>query len=133
MVDVDPQNNGSLQAVLDRYGWDKMKTRTVATPSGGHHLDYSYPNGVDNLPKRINVGKWIDGLGGVDLLADGHHVIAPPTIRVGHPTKPDGAYQVIGDHPIVPMPEQLLDDWLGSLEIKRERDGEPVDCDTGVR
>jgi type I site-specific restriction-modification system R (restriction) subunit len=25
------------------------------------------------------------------------------------------------------MPEQLLDDWLGSLEIKRERDGEPVD------
>jgi hypothetical protein len=127
VVDVDPQNNGSLQAVLDRYGWDKMKTRTVATPSGGHHLDYSYPNGVDNLPKRINVGKWIDGLGGVDLLADGHHVIAPPTIRVGHPTKTDGAYRVIGDHPVVPMPEQLLDDWLGSLEIKPGRDGEPVD------
>jgi type I site-specific restriction-modification system R (restriction) subunit len=34
---------------------------------------------------------------------------------------------VIRDHPVVPMPEQLLDDWLGSLEIKRERDGEPVD------
>jgi hypothetical protein len=47
VVDVDPQNNGSLQAVLDRYGWDKMKTRTVAAPSGGHHLDYSYPNGEE--------------------------------------------------------------------------------------
>jgi type I site-specific restriction-modification system R (restriction) subunit len=34
---------------------------------------------------------------------------------------------VIGDHPVVRMPEQSLDDWLGSLEIKRERDGEPVD------
>lgn len=89
VVDVDPQNNGSLPAVLDRNGWDKMKTRTVATPSGGHHLDYSYPNGVDNLPKRINVGKWIDGLG---ASARGRApVIAPPTIRVGHPTKPDGA------------------------------------------
>lgn len=127
LVDIDVQHGGSLERFIERYGRDLSRTRVVGTPSGGYHLYYSYPSGVDNLPKRINAGRWIDGLQGIDLLADGHHVQAPPTIRVGHPTKPDGAYTVVGDNPVAPLPPRLLGDWLDSLTTRAPIDGKIVD------
>jgi hypothetical protein len=127
VVDIDVQHGGSLDRFTDRYGIDLAKTRIVATPSGGYHLYYQHPGRVGHLPKRINAGKWIDGLQGVDLLADGHHVQAPPTMRINHPTKPDGAYKLIGDHPVAPLPPRLLGDWLESLTTRRSVDGESVD------
>ena len=115
VVDIDVQHGGSIDRFIERYDRELARTRIVATPSGGYHLYYTYPEGVEHLPKRINAGKWIDGLQGVDLLADGHHVQAPPTIRVGHPTKPDGSYKVMGDNSVAPLPRRLSTDWLESL------------------
>ncbi len=126
VVDIDVQSGGSLDSFIDRYGCEDTRTYIVATPSGGYHLYYEHPADVSNLPKRINAGRWIDGLRGVDLLADGHHVQAPPTVRLGHPTKPDGEYRVLGDYPVAPVPAKLLADWLESLVVPGEVRGDPV-------
>lgn len=127
VVDVDVQHGGDVQRFVERYGADETRTRVVSTPSGGYHLYYEYPKGIDFLPKRINAGKWIDGLQGIDLFADGQHVQVPPNVRVGHPTKPNGRYKLIGDHEVAPLPPRLLVDWLESLTTKKLVEGEAVD------
>ncbi len=125
-VDIDVQNGGSVEAFLERYGGD-WRTLTVGTPSGGVHFLFEYPKDVDYLPKRINAGKWIDGMTGIDLLADGHHIVAPPTQRIGIPGKRDGEYRVIGDYPVAAMPPKLLADWLESCVSRPGPQGESVD------
>lgn len=125
-VDVDVQNGGSVDAFFARYG-KEWRTRTVGTPSGGVHFLFDYPKGVEYLAKRINAGKWIDGLTGIDLLADGHHIVAPPTQRIGVEGKRDGEYRVIGDYPVAAMPPRLLADWLESCLARPGIHGEPVE------
>src|SRR5690606_20489050 len=79
-------------------------------------LYFRYPD-VEYLKGVINAGKNLPDIGlGIDLLADGRHVQAPPTVRVGHPTKPDGEYSVIVDKEPAPLPEKLLNDWLRLTE-----------------
>lgn len=121
------QHGGSIDRFIERYDRDLAKTRIVATPSGGYHLYHQHPEGVDHLPKRISAGKWIDSMQGIDLLADGHHVQAPPTIRVGIPGKQDGGYKVIADHDVASLPHRLLTDWLESLTTKTAIEGDVVD------
>jgi hypothetical protein len=111
VVDIDVHHSGTLESVMQLYTKEAVTTYGVSTASGGYHMYLTYPEGVENLPKRINAGRWIDGLGpGIDLLADGHHVIAPPTIRANHPTKPAGKYRKLGgDYPVAPLPAAC---WL---------------------
>ena len=113
VVDIDVQNGGSAEKLFSRYGQEVLKdTRVVKTPSGGWHLYFRYPD-VEYLKGVINAGKNLVELGpGIDLLADGRHVQAPPTVRVGHPSKPDGEYEAIVDKDLAPLPEKLLRDWL---------------------
>ncbi|SHY42120.1 AAA family ATPase [Mycobacteroides abscessus] len=127
VVDVDVQHGGDIQSFMDRYGRDETRTRAVATPSGGYHLYYGYPKDIDFLPKRINAGRWIDGLQGIDLFADGQHVQVPPSLRVNHPTKPDGQYRLLGDNDVAPLPAGLLTDWLESLATRKSIEGNAVD------
>ncbi|WP_234791261.1 AAA family ATPase [Mycolicibacterium fortuitum] len=129
VVDIDVQHGGTIEAFTEKYGKDQVVTYGVSTASGGYHLYYRYPEGIDRLPKRINAGKYIDGLGpGIDLLADGHHVIAPPTVRTDHPTKPAGKYRVLsGNYPVAPLPAALLADWLEAGSVRPEYQGDVVE------
>lgn len=113
VVDIDVQNGGSAEQLFGRYGQNVLKsTRVVKTPSGGWHLYFEYPD-IEYLKGVINAGKNLVEIGpGIDLLADGRHVQAPPTVRIGHPHKPDGEYSVIVDKPVAPLPAKLLRDWL---------------------
>jgi len=127
VVDVDVQNGGSVEALVTRYGEAIKNTRVVTTPSGGWHLYFKYPENVDRLTAVINTEKStrISGLAGIDLLADGRHVKAPPTARIGVPGKADGAYKVRIDAPVTDLPPALLADWLEATE-KRSWKGSGV-------
>lgn len=116
VIDVDPQNSGTIKSLTDRYGVEIKDTRVVSTPSGGWHLYYAYPTDVERLPRVINAGRVLEGLDGIDFLADASHVIAPPTARTGHPSKPDGAYRVRQGNPVAPLPAAILADWLAATE-----------------
>jgi Bifunctional DNA primase/polymerase, N-terminal/AAA domain len=126
VIDVDTQNGGDLQKLVDRYG--ELQTYTVATPSGGYHLYFTYPGGVEKLIKRINAGKWVPDIGpGIDFIGDGHHAVAPPSIRVGVEGKADGQYRVVGDHEVAPLPAAILADWLASIHDVPDYRGRQVD------
>ena len=115
-IDIDVQNGGSADALFKKYGDDIRNTRVHKTASGGWHLLFEYPKSVDDLKGIIDAGKWIEGIGpGIDFLGDRRHIQAPPTVRVGHPKKPNGSYKVLRDQPPAPMPERLLQDWLGVI------------------
>jgi hypothetical protein len=117
VVDIDVQNGASPEALFARYGDEIKRTRVVKTPSDGWHLYYTYPGGADDLKGVINAGKYIAEIGpGIDFLGDRRHVQAPPTARVGHPSKPDGQYRVINDVEPVEMPTRLLEDWLRIID-----------------
>src|SRR5690606_20024703 len=116
VVDIDKQNGGDFDALVSRYGKENLFTYVVATPSGGWHLYYRYPEGVEKLTKVIKTGRGIPELRGIDLLADGCHVIAPPTVRVGDGRKAPGEYKVVQNVDVAELPKQLLEDWLRSEE-----------------
>lgn len=123
VVDIDPQNGGSAERLLERYP-EARDTRVVSTPSGGWHLYFRYPEGVEKLTRVVNS---VPGLPGVDLLADGSHVQAPPTARVGHPGKPDGQYTVKNSKRVADLPPELLADWLmASQKPARVLSGTPT-------
>ena len=118
VVDIDKQNGGDFDALVSRYGKENLFTYVVATPSGGWHLYYRYPEGVEKLTKVIKTGRGIPELRGIDLLADGCHVIAPPTVRVGDGRKAPGEYKVVQNVDVAELPKQLLEDWLAATERK---------------
>ncbi|WP_190822012.1 AAA family ATPase [Saccharopolyspora pogona] len=118
VVDIDVQNGGSADALFKKYGEEIKQTRVVKTPSDGWHLYFKYPD-VEDLKGIIDAGKWIDGIGsGIDFLGDRRHVQAPPTVRVGHPKKKNGAYKVLRDVDPGDMPAKLLEDWLSVIDSR---------------
>src|SRR6187200_3602121 len=91
VVDIDPRNGGDLKAFIRHY--KVPKTRIHATPSNGWHVFFSY---TGSLRKTKGEKTGVDALKGVDLLANGAHVLAPPSVRIGHPEgKPDGSYTIL--------------------------------------
>ncbi|WP_285613595.1 bifunctional DNA primase/polymerase, partial [Actinokineospora globicatena] len=78
--------------------WDTLTTRT---PSGGTHLYFTAPAGVE---LRNTEGTQGNGLGWkVDTRAHGGYVVAPGS------TTPDGVYQLVEDTSVAPLPGFLLD------------------------
>lgn len=127
VIDIDVQNGGSADALFAKYGPEIRNTRVIKTPSSGWHLYFQYPEGVEDLKGVIDAGKWIDGVGpGVDFLGDRRHVQAPPTVRIGHPKKPNGSYFVLRDQEPARLPEKLLQDWLSVIR-ERPAGGVAVD------
>lgn len=108
MVDLDlPKDKGSadtpsgvttFQALCERADQDVPSTRTVRTASGGgRHLYFTAPAG-------IRLGNTQDRLGPkIDTRACGGYVVAPGS------TTPAGAYEVITDAPVAPLPAWLLE------------------------
>lgn len=124
-VDIDPRNGGSVNAVIKYY--DIPLTRTVKTPSGGYHLLFKYDG---DLKKTKGEKTGIPEMAGVDLLADGSHILAPPTVRVGHPEgKPDGKYELARDVEPIDLESvpALLADWQSAVARFVPVTGEPID------
>ncbi|MET7716232.1 bifunctional DNA primase/polymerase [Streptomyces sp. NPDC005407] len=88
----------TFEALCERAGQHVPTTRTVRTASGGgRHLYFAAPPGV-RLPSST------DKLGPkIDTRAWGGQVVAPGS------TTPDGAYEVVSDAPVAPLPAWLLD------------------------
>lgn len=110
-VDIDPRNGGDIEAFLKHYRIHK--TRVHATPSKGWHVLFRYGG---SLKKTKGEKTGVPALKGVDLLANGAHILAPPTARVNHPEgKPDGQYKVLVDVDPIDLPEELEHDWQEAL------------------
>ncbi|MDR7301832.1 bifunctional DNA primase/polymerase [Haloactinomyces albus] len=78
-----------------------LDTFTVATPSGGTHLYFTAPDGVE---LRITQGERGNGLGwGIDTRAHGGYVVAAGS------TRRDGPYVVTDDQPPAPLPTWLVE------------------------
>lgn len=110
-VDIDPRNGGDIEAFLKHY--KVPKTRIHSTPSKGWHVLFKYGG---SLKKTKGEKTGVDALKGVDLLANGAHILAPPTARVNHPEgKPDGQYKILVDVDPIDLPEELEHDWQEAL------------------
>ncbi|MCO1582033.1 bifunctional DNA primase/polymerase [Crossiella sp. SN42] len=90
-----------LALVCERAGQPMpAETRTVATPSGGLHLYFALPKGVQ---LRNTQGEKGAGLGPlIDTRAGGGYVIAPGS------TTPNGTYELVSDHPVAQAPGWLV-------------------------
>jgi hypothetical protein len=115
VIDLDQRNGGNVKAFMEHYGLGPKSTRVHRTASpGSYHMFFKFPAELDELPKTKGERTGIPALAGVDMLADGSHILAPPTVRVGHPDKPDGEYELAVDVPVMDMPDALLVDWLAA-------------------
>lgn len=110
-VDIDPRNGGDIEAFLKHY--QVPPTRIHSTPSKGWHVLFKYGG---SLKKTKGEKTGVPALRGVDLLANGAHILAPPTVRINHPDgKPDGQYKILVDEEPIDLPEQLEQDWQDAL------------------
>ncbi|PKW14160.1 bifunctional DNA primase/polymerase [Saccharopolyspora spinosa] len=78
-----------------------LETFTVTTPSGGTHLYFTAPDGIE---LRNTQGERGNGLGwGIDTRAHGGYVVGPGSIRR------DGRYTITHDRPLLPLPAWLCE------------------------
>lgn len=116
VIDIDQRNGGNVKAFMDHYGIGPKDTRVHRSASpGSFHMFFKFPDELEELPKTKGERTGIPALSGADMLADGSHVLAPPSVRVGHPDKPDGQYEVAVDVPVMDMPPALLVDWMSAI------------------
>lgn len=114
-IDIDGRNGGDAKKFLEHYGLGPRSTRVHQSASpGSYHMLFQFPEELDHLQKTKGERTGVAALTGVDMLADGSHILLPPTVRVGHPEKPDGEYKLLVDIDIAPMPETLKIDWLAA-------------------
>lgn len=71
VVDIDPDHGGTFEA-LEGVAQTTIFTREHGTRSGGTHLLFRYPDGVDHI--GLSVGKLAPG---IDVRADGGYIVAP--------------------------------------------------------
>lgn len=125
-IDLDARNGGDVRKFFEHYGLDYKYTRVHASASpGSFHVLFQFPEELEGLPKTKGERTGVTALTGADMLADGSHILMPPTIRVGHPDKPDGEYRVVVDKPVMPMPEALKVDWIAAT-TRQTIEGKPV-------
>jgi hypothetical protein len=100
VLDLDAKHPESFewwQEQQDIHGL--VETREVSTPSGGSHLYFLAPEGVQLKSTASQIAP------GVDTRAQGGYVVIPPSAIDGN------AYEVIDDAPIAEMPSWLLAIW----------------------
>lgn len=116
-VDVDPKNGGDETfKALEGEGFEFSETHRVATPSGGFHLNYRYPQGFERILNDTR-GKVLGP--GIDLKADFGYRVAPPS------RGKTGAYVVTDDRPYADAPGWLLDRLRARAGKTAERPAEP--------
>lgn len=104
VIDLDTKKGKdglrTFQVLLDELGIEWPKTYTVRTPSGGLHLYFRAPPGVEI---RLSASQLADG---VDIRAWGGLVVAAGSVIQGIP------YEVDIDAEIVPLPPELTERLL---------------------
>lgn len=101
-IDIDGEMARDVWADWSRFR-DRPPTWEVETPSGGHHVYYRLPKGVESCPKRISwrLDSGLQDAQGrpvyakhelIEVLGDGSLVMAPPSFR-DRPGKPSGRYR----------------------------------------
>ncbi|MCX5225842.1 bifunctional DNA primase/polymerase [Streptomyces sp. NBC_00233] len=117
VVDLDVPKDGAdgtsgadvFAALCERAGQPLPVTFRVGTASGGEHLYFAAPD-------RIRLGNSAGNLGQlVDTRAWGGYVVAPGSVT------PAGAYTVLDDVPILPLPSWLLEALTARHEPSRPR------------
>ena len=104
VLDVDPSENLSVEDILSGLDVRLGDTLTTKTPSGGLHLYYRLPDGLD-VSRRIKIRP------GLDIMAGKSQVLLPPSSI-------DGVkYEWHTKKQIRPLPQQLL----ALLEEKPEK------------
>lgn len=90
-----PCGVATFKALCERAGQPVPHTRTIRTASGGRHLYFTAPPGVELRNTAGHLGPLID------TRAHGGYVVAPGS------TTPAGRYEVTDPAPVAPLP-----DWL---------------------
>lgn len=96
VIDIDPKHGGTKEAV-DAIAGEVVDTREHRTRSGGTHLVFRYPDGVDHIGN--SVGKLAPG---VDVRADGGYIVAPTSTIDG------GSYDVSNNSSCTDLPPRIL-------------------------
>jgi hypothetical protein len=112
VLDLDIRHPASLEwwrEQLDVHG--PIATREVETPSGGAHIYFLPPEGVELKSTASVVAA------GVDTRASGGYVLIPPSVIDGN------SYEILHDAPIAPLPGWLLALWP-KIGERRERTGD---------
>lgn len=102
-IDVGPGKNGddTWNRLEQEHG--ETETLEVLTGSGGRHLYFQWPPGLDI---RNDAGRLLGP--GIDIRGDGGQVLAPPTI---HPNGTPYTYEISTEH----LPPQPAPPWLLEL------------------
>ncbi len=110
-VDIDPKNGGnaSLNDLVEAHGAEWLDTFTVETGSGGLHLGYLLPEGVE---LRNTAGKLAPGIDSRGTC--GQIVLAPSLHASGR------RYQVKD-----PKPFRVMDEWMIN-DLGRAEDAPPA-------
>lgn len=95
-VDVDPKHGGTVESVAEIAGVE-INTREHRTQSGGTHLLFKYPEGVDHI--GLSVGRLAPG---IDVRADGGYIVAPTSVIDGN------EYTVVTRNDLDPLPANIL-------------------------
>ncbi|MGA5869456.1 bifunctional DNA primase/polymerase [Streptomyces cinereoruber] len=119
VVDLDVPKDGAtgpsgaevFAALCERAGQPLPATFRVGTASGGQHLYFAAPGG-------IRLGNSAGLLGQlVDTRAWGGYVVASGSVT------PGGAYTILDDAPVLPLPSWLLEPLTARQESSRPRGG----------
>jgi Bifunctional DNA primase/polymerase, N-terminal len=97
-ADIDPRHGGdhTLVELQNKHGV-LPRTRRIKTGSGGWHIIFRVPDGVEI--SNCN-GKWP----GIDIKTGNGYIVAPPSLHAS-----GNRYQTIDDIPAVPAPGWLVD------------------------
>lgn len=119
----------SNMVVLDVESWCKIPldellkkypTQLVArSGSGGYHLYFQYPQGVNRISNRVGI------FDGADLRADGGFIVLPPTVHQN-----GNKYEWVKKGPLGVFPMGLLD--LQSNGVKPQNEGWITEALRGV-
>jgi len=114
-----PKNNidgeASLVKLLNGHHTIPI-TLEVRTPSGGRHIYFSTPGGMDVKNSAGKIGP------GLDIRGDGGYVVAAGSVIKG--SEHDGIYEIREDEEIAALP-----DWLTALVANPQR---PIDDSSAV-
>lgn len=101
VLDADGEaGNVWLAEAGENYGLPR--TFTVRTRSGGFHIYFQSPEGIEIKCSASRIAP------GIDIRANGGYVVGPTSWVAADEKGPAGWYKVVDDSPVAPLPEWLL-------------------------